>query len=160
MNTGAKPIYVSLRVDNAGDWKDSPWNCEAISLKPGEGRNAHDDFRVLLRPAARLRPQAGGGGGSADLLHEVRRGAVVPDRVAGGGRAGGEKPPVDPESVRIKPEGGVMLGAGTTIDAAKQIEAKDAKAELVAEGGSNRSRSPSRPVPPARVRARAGSPSS
>jgi beta-glucanase (GH16 family) len=35
-NTGAQSATISLRVDNAGDWKKQPWNTEAISVKAGE----------------------------------------------------------------------------------------------------------------------------
>lgn len=36
VNTGGKPLTLSLRVDNAGDWRDEPWNTESITLAPGD----------------------------------------------------------------------------------------------------------------------------
>ncbi|MCU0981900.1 MAG: glycoside hydrolase family 16 protein [Pirellulaceae bacterium] len=58
----------------------------------------------------------------------------VESLVAGG--PAGEKPPVDPAAVRIRPKNGVLFGMGVTIDAATQIEARNAKASVVsAEGG-------------------------
>jgi len=35
-NTGTGSVGLNVRVDNAGDWKDSPWNSEQAYLKPGE----------------------------------------------------------------------------------------------------------------------------
>ena len=42
VNTGPKPIFACLRVDNDGDWKLDPWNGEHVSLQPG----ATDTIRV------------------------------------------------------------------------------------------------------------------
>ncbi len=36
VNTGAKPALFALRVDNAGDWHNAPWNTEQTYLKPGQ----------------------------------------------------------------------------------------------------------------------------
>jgi len=35
-NAGTQTANISLRVDNAGDWKKQPWNTEAITVKAGE----------------------------------------------------------------------------------------------------------------------------
>lgn len=35
LNNGDKPLMVALRVDNAGDWKTNPWNCEQATIQPG-----------------------------------------------------------------------------------------------------------------------------
>lgn len=35
-NTGATPVVVALRVDNPGDWRQSPWNTEMTKLAPGQ----------------------------------------------------------------------------------------------------------------------------
>ncbi len=48
----------------------------------------------------------------------------------------GEKPPVDPASVRIQPKNGFLLGPGVMIDAKTQIEAKGAKASMGPDGQS------------------------
>lgn len=42
MNPGDKPVHVHMRVDNAGDWKKSPWNTEKFKVDPGTSR----DLRV------------------------------------------------------------------------------------------------------------------
>ncbi len=35
-NTGAAPVVVAIRVDNAGDWRQSPWNTEMAKIAPGQ----------------------------------------------------------------------------------------------------------------------------
>ncbi len=35
INSGASEVTLSLRVDNLGNWQDSPWNSESITLAPG-----------------------------------------------------------------------------------------------------------------------------
>jgi hypothetical protein len=35
VNTGENPALIALRVDNAGNWKSNPWNCEQATLQPG-----------------------------------------------------------------------------------------------------------------------------
>lgn len=37
-NIGEQAIDLALRVDNPGDWKQSPWNAEHAGIKPGETR--------------------------------------------------------------------------------------------------------------------------
>ncbi len=34
-NTGTSAIDLALRVDNPGDWKQSPWNAEHVGIAPG-----------------------------------------------------------------------------------------------------------------------------
>ncbi len=34
-NTGKTAIDLALRVDNPGDWKQSPWNAEHVGIAPG-----------------------------------------------------------------------------------------------------------------------------
>jgi len=35
-NPGSQPVTVVLRVDNPGDWKQSPWNSRALKIPAGE----------------------------------------------------------------------------------------------------------------------------
>jgi len=35
-NTGETTVNVALRVDNPGDWQQSPWNTESVTLQPGD----------------------------------------------------------------------------------------------------------------------------
>lgn len=34
-NPGSEPVTAVLRVDNAGDWKQSPWNSQSLKIAPG-----------------------------------------------------------------------------------------------------------------------------
>jgi len=61
----------------------------------------------------------------------------VESLVAGG--PAGEKPPVDPASVRTRPKDGALLGPGAQIDPVKQIEARGAKASVIAGGNGGQS---------------------
>jgi len=132
-NTGAKPISVSLRVDNAGDWRDEPWNTESVSLKPGASGTVRTIFGhsyghkpgYALKPAAVVKVMLFAG--KSDVVQSFRI-----ESIQAGGPAG-EKPPVDPKSVRIKPKDGILLGAGVVIDA-NQIASKGAPASMVAQG--------------------------
>jgi len=134
-NTGDKPISVSLRVDNAGDWRDNPWNTESINLKPGTSGTVTTIFGHSYgrKPGYALKPDAVVG----VLMFCLKSDAVQSFRLeslSAGGPAG-EKPPVDPKTVRTRPADGILLGAGVVIDAAKQIDSKGAQASVVAEGG-------------------------
>ena len=135
VNTGSRELRVSLRVDNEGDWHDNPWSCEEITLPPGASGTVgvifgysfghHRSF--ALKPAAI----------SGILLYVRKSDAVQSFRIealAAGGPAG-ETPPLDPNAVRIKPQGGVLLGPGVKL-AATQIEAAgDAQGAAVAGRG-------------------------
>lgn len=59
------------------------------------------------------------------------------ESLTAGGPAG-EKPPVDPASIRIKPKDGVMLGLGVKIDIETQIETKGTQVSLVTREGLSR----------------------
>jgi beta-glucanase (GH16 family) len=133
-NMGEKTISITLRVDNAGDWRDNPWNAETISLKPGASGTVTTVFGYSYgrHPAYALQPAAVVNvllfAGKSDAVQSFRIESVVAAGPAG------EKPPVDPRSVRVKPEGGVLLGPGVAVAADKQIEAKGAEVIVLAEG--------------------------
>jgi beta-glucanase (GH16 family) len=44
VNTGTAAVTVALRVDNFGNWQDSPWNTESITLGPGENGTLEVSF--------------------------------------------------------------------------------------------------------------------
>ena len=129
VNTGAKAALFAVRVDNAGDWRDNPWNTEQAYLKPGE----HATVKVIFghqyghKPGYALKPKEVVG----ILLFTGKVAAATSFRVeslVAGGPAG-EKPPVDPASIRIKPKNGALL------DPKVQIEAKGGvKSALVSTG--------------------------
>ena len=70
VNTGEKPLALALRVDNAGDWQDSPYNTENVFLDPGDAFRAcrepgGGDGTGGDRPPARTRRERR----NRDLLH-------------------------------------------------------------------------------------------
>lgn len=132
-NTGAEKLTVSLRIDNPGDWKASPWNGENLSVKPGETRTGVVYFgyswgkkAYALDPAKVSQVLIFTGNPKKDLNFRV-------DAITTGGEPG-EGPPVPAEQVRIKPKDGVILGAGSAFDA-KLVEGKGLTATLGGEGG-------------------------
>ena len=136
VNIGAVTSGVSLRVDNEGDWTTNPWNGETIYLKPGEAGTVRVRFGYSWgKPGFALDPakitQVLLIVGKSDKDQAFR----VESLVAGG--PAGEKPPVDPESVRITPPGGVILGKGSAVDAAKQLAFQaGTQGEIVAAPGA------------------------
>lgn len=123
VNTGVKPIAIGLEPWNGGDWRLNPFNCETINLKPGEKGTVKVIFGYSygmqkgykLDAAAVTRVMLFAGKSDAEQSFRIESLEV-------GGPAG-EKPPVDPASVRIKPKDGVILGSGAAF-AARQMETK------------------------------------
>ena len=124
VNTGSKTALFALRADNAGDWHDNPWNTEQVYLKAGERATVTVIFghHYGHKPGYALKP-----GeivnlllftAKADGVTSFRIESIVADGPAG------EKPAVDPASIRIKPVNGVILGSAAKFDAATQIDAK------------------------------------
>ncbi|HZK80271.1 MAG TPA: hypothetical protein VFC46_04370, partial [Humisphaera sp.] len=130
-NLGSKPLGLVLRVDNAGDWRTEPWNTEQSTIEPGQTGTITTMFGYSYgrKPGFKLNAakvvQA--------LVFATKSDAVQSFRIDSIEAAGtaGEAPPVDPMSMRVKPKGGVLLGAGIVIDPEKQIEAQGAKAAIV-----------------------------
>ncbi len=130
-NTGVRPLTLNVRVDNDGDWKESPWSTESVSVDPNSVATASVFFGYSYgKRAFKLDPAKITKlllfTGKTEATHSYRIEAIV---AAG---APGEKPQSD--SQLTKPKDGLLLGAGTTVDA-KQIDARKAKADLVADGG-------------------------
>ena len=116
-NLGAKPVTVCLRVDGDGDWKDNPWNAENLYLQPG----ATGTVKVIFghsfgfKPAFKINTAA-----IPRLLLFAGKVKDAPatfrvEALAAAGAAG-EKPPVDPKSVRIAPPDGVLLSASAGVE--------------------------------------------
>ena len=119
INTGPKPIHLSLRVDNAGDWKLNPWNTEARMIQPGETGT----IKVIFGYAYGFKPnyQLNAGKVTQVLLFTGKAKEPASFNVlslVAGGEAG-EKPPVNPDSIRIVPKDGVVIGSG--VDASKDL---------------------------------------
>lgn len=58
-NTGPERLNLNVRVDNAGDWKLSPWNTESGNVEPGQTRvfrvrfgRSHGQAAYALDPKA------------------------------------------------------------------------------------------------------------
>jgi beta-glucanase (GH16 family) len=137
-NLGEKPLSLGLRVDNAGEWRDSPWSAENAYLKAGESKVAKVIFGYSygFKPSYKLNPGAVTqilifAIGKSDTARVFRVEAL---QAAG---AAGEQPPVDPSSVRVKPDNGVIFGAGAKFDAAKQLVPRGATAVVSANGALN-----------------------
>ena len=111
-NPGEKPLSVGLRVDNAGDWRLSPWNAENVYLKPGETKvgkvvfgyqyGFKKGYKLDSSKVAAVKIFLNGKGAE-------RRTFFIGDLSAAG--AAGETPPVDPSRLVVKPGGGVIPGA-------------------------------------------------
>ncbi len=136
VNTSSKARLFALRVDNAGDWHDSPWNCEQAYVKPGQRGTITVIFGYSYnhKPSYALNPKQVVSilmfTGKVDAATSFR----VESLVAGG--PAGEKVAVDPASVRIPPQNGFLLGPGATIDVKTQVEAKGAQVSTAAAGQS------------------------
>ena len=117
VNTGDKPLSIALRVDNAGDWKEAPWNTESVTLEPGKSGTVTTIFGYSYgyKPGYALKPAAIVSlmlfTGKAETAQSFRLESLEAGGVAG------ETPPVAPEAVRIRPKGGLLLGAGIPADA-------------------------------------------
>lgn len=140
VNCGPRPITLTLRVDNAGDWRDNPWNAESITLKPGDKGTLITIFGHAYgrKPGYPLNPAA-----VVNVLIFATKSSEAQsfriESVAAAGPAG-EKPPVDSRSIRTKPAGGVLFGPDSSLDAAKQLEAQGATTALNRENGKSQLR--------------------
>ncbi len=135
VNASSKTRLFALRVDNAGDWRASPWSTEQIWLKPGERGTVTVIFGHSYdhKPSYELNPKEV----VNILMFTGKVDAVTSFRIeslAAGGPAG-EKPLMAPASVRIQPKNGFLLGPGATI-AKTQIEAKGSEVSVAADGQS------------------------
>ncbi len=111
-NLGTKPTLCNLRVDGqtvAGEWGS---NTEGTSIKPGESGKVKVYFGYAYgnKPSTKISPD-----NIAKIVLFCTKSGVEQkiriDSIEAGGKAG-DKPPVKPENVRVKPPGGVILGKG------------------------------------------------
>jgi len=136
-NTGDANLSVNLRVDNAGPWQDNPWNTESVSLKPGETKFLKVIFghQHGYKPGYKLDPSK-----VVRVMIFVGKSAQersfrVEDLQAGG--PAGEKPPVDPNAVVVRPAGGVIVGAGAKLDPKPHFDARDGVKADWGDGGKS-----------------------
>ena len=132
-NLGTAPMTVVLQVDNAGDWRNAPWNAEPVSLKPGATATVSVIFGHSYghRPGYALKPSEI----SRILLFAGKSEAVQRFRIDSITAAGpaGEKPVIDPNSIRTWPKAGVIVGAGVALNPPKQVEVKGG-VQVMADG--------------------------
>jgi len=133
-NTGTKPLGINLRLDNDGDWKTNPYNAESATIKPGESGvvslifgYAHGKKKGFpLKPEAVTRILFFSGKSDGEQSFRI-------ESVIGSG-APGETPPVDPATIRVKPEGEVVFGPASKVDAEKQFVLKSGTTAVPAPG--------------------------
>lgn len=134
VNTGAKPILVSLRVD--GQTAEGEWgsNTETTSIQPGGTGVAkvYFGFTYGQKPGAKLKTSA-----IAKVVLFVNKADVEQsfrlEMLEAGGPAG-EQPPVKPENVRIKPVQGQVYGPAVPLRP-EQVEPNGGALATVEEGG-------------------------
>jgi hypothetical protein len=109
LNTGAKPLNVALRVDNAGNWQDNPWNTESAYLLPGQRATVSTIFGYSYggKPGFALNPSKIVNlvifTTKSDQAQSFRIESVVASGPAH------ESPPQKPEDVRIVPKQGDLF---------------------------------------------------
>ncbi|MFZ4683954.1 MAG: glycoside hydrolase family 16 protein, partial [Terrimicrobiaceae bacterium] len=133
-NLGTERLSMGMRVDNKAD--GTSCNAEILALNPGESKEIKVIFGYSygFKKAFELNP-----GSITQILFmangkkDTPRSFRIEDLQASG--SAGEKPPIDPSTVRAKPENGTILGGSAKLDAGKQIVAKGgSKAALSADG--------------------------
>lgn len=132
-NTGDSPISLTMRVENDGRWQDSPYNVESVDIKPGKSAvlKVIFGYGYGYKPSYPLKSDA------------VTRLLFFMGKVKEGERkfridyiaAGGAKGEAKPESIRLFPEGGVIVGKGVKLNPETQMVATGgAKASLTENG--------------------------
>ena len=133
-NLGPQKITIGMRIDDSGGWQNN--NAEVFYLAPGESITGKVIFGYSYgHPGKAIKSSS-----ISQLLIFANKATTAPavfriDSVEAGGVAG-EKPPVDPASIRVEPKGGLLLGPGAAaLDSAKNLVNRGALASLVAASG-------------------------
>ncbi|MGI5869318.1 MAG: glycoside hydrolase family 16 protein [Kiritimatiellia bacterium] len=133
-NTGDAETVINLRVDNAGPSSENRWNAEMKKLSPGQSAviRVYFGYSYNFQRGFKLDPEAV----TRLLFFCTKPDRDVSFRIEDIKAAGwaGEPVGINPDEVRIKPDGGVLFGAGKP--------AKDA-IRLHANGGAKAAVSPS-----------------
>lgn len=137
-NTGPETIYVSLRVDNENHGQGEAWNAESTKIPAGATRSIKVIFGYQFgyKPGFDLDSSLV----SQVLLFAKKKAETRTFRLeslTAGGKPG-EKPEVNPDSVRTKPADGHLLGGPGEKVAPATITKKDPEVavEAVDKGGS------------------------
>lgn len=135
VNTGSETLSLALRVDNEGDWTTNPWNSESAYPKPGESVTIRVRFGYSWGQPGFALDTARVSQVLVFLTKPTSEQSFRLESLTAGGEPG-EKPPVNPDAVRYRPRGGVLLGAGANPEGALTAEGQGCEARLVeAEGG-------------------------
>lgn len=135
-NNGTKPIRANLRLDNEGSWQENRWSANVLTVKPGQSRVIPSLFGYQYNaPGWALKPEAIIRAtifiGKSDVEQKFRIEAI---HAAG---PAGEKPYIDPNTVAVKPSGGIVLGGTASIDASKQIVPKGGAKGVLGNDGKS-----------------------
>jgi beta-glucanase (GH16 family) len=121
-NTGDNRVMVAVRVENAGDWHDGPWDVEQTEINPGKSAKIIVYYGLSYghNPGYALKPAEVNNVliffGKSDAQQ-----SVVLTSLKGEGNPG-DKPPVSPDAVRTAPPDGVIYAPGSALDK-KQVKA-------------------------------------
>jgi len=134
-NTGSEKMSIALRIDESKGQGNAPWNAENLYLQSGESGTvkvifghsyghkqsypfkSHAVAQVLIFTSASKATQS------------FRIDSVVADGPAD------EKAPIDPNTIRTKPEAGKLYAKGMKLDPAKQLKlGEGTTAEATADG--------------------------
>lgn len=109
-NVGGKAVSVSVRVDNPGDWRFSPWNTEGAYLKPGESKVVKVIFgyQYGFKKGYKLDPSKVSAikvflNGKSSEVRELQLGDLIATGVAG------EKPAANPDHAAVVPKEGAIV---------------------------------------------------
>jgi beta-glucanase (GH16 family) len=126
VNTGEKPLSLSMAVDNEPDGGHR--NTESATIKPGQTGTVKVIFGYQYggKPGYPLKPAE-----VQNLLLFTGKGNDVRsfriESIHASGPAG-EQPPFDPNSIRIEPKNGVILGTGVAVEPAQLTTKNGAQA--------------------------------
>ena len=130
-NTGTVAISVTMRADNEGDASTRPWNTAMAGIKPGETKT----MRLIFGYYDKKKVQDINTAKIIQLLFFTGKAkekvTYCIESLTAGGQPG-ETPAVDPQSIRIVPKDGWLLGNGVTAGQAQAVG--DAKSELLDNG--------------------------
>lgn len=133
-NLGEKRLAVSMRIDNAGDWKTNPWNSENFYINPGKTSTCIVRFGYSWgKPAFKLDPTK-----ITRIMFftgKIKEGNEANFRIESlyaGGKPGEAPPakPINPADIRVVPKDGLLLGDSVKVDVDKQFFLRDAKVAM------------------------------
>ena len=125
------PLRIHMRVDNAGNWQDKPWNTEVIRVLPGKTQPLKVMFghHYGFKPGFKLDPSKVEKV-ALFIEHPEKEYSYRIDSVVAAGPKG-EKPQINPEHVRVLPKDGVIVDEQTDIGKTLRLTANQGVARVV-----------------------------